>query len=83
MLKPSSCDYSDPYILVNGNIKVTRQSNDATVKRADETNKDMIFKNYAPFRESITEINHTQTENAKDIDVVMAMYNLIEHSNNY
>ena len=27
--------------------------------------------------------NNTQIDNAKDINVVMLMYNLIEHSNNY
>ena len=28
-------------------------------------------------------MNNTQLDNAKDIDVVMPMYNLIEHSYNY
>ena len=28
-------------------------------------------------------INNTQTDNAKDIDVVMPMYSLIEYSDNY
>ena len=28
-------------------------------------------------------INNTQVDNAKDIDVVMVMYNLIEYSGNY
>ena len=31
----------------------------------------------------ITEINSTQVDNAKDIDVVMATYNLTEYSDNY
>ena len=31
----------------------------------------------------ITEINNTQVDNAKDLDVVMPMYNLIEYSDNY
>ena len=31
----------------------------------------------------ITEINSTQVDNAKDIDVVMATYNLTESSDNY
>ena len=35
------------------------------------------------FTDSIIEINHTQIDNAKDVDVVMPMYNLIEYSNNY
>ena len=42
-----------------------------------------IFKNCAPFTDCISEINNTKIDNAKDIDVVMAMYNLTEYSDNY
>ena len=42
-----------------------------------------MFKNYAPFTNCISKINNTQVDNAKDIDIVMAMYNLIEYSDNY
>ena len=31
----------------------------------------------------VSEINNTQIDNAKDLDDVMPMYNLLEHSNNY
>ena len=31
----------------------------------------------------MTKINNTQVDNAKDIDIVMPMYNLIEYSDNY
>ena len=41
------------------------------------------FKNCAPFTNCISEINNTQIDNAKDIDIVMPMYNLIEYSDNY
>ena len=43
----------------------------------------MIFKNCAPFRDFISEINNTQIDQAKDLYVVVSMYNLIECSNNY
>ena len=43
----------------------------------------VVFKNCAPSTNCIREINNTQIDNAKDNDVVMAMYNLIEYSNNY
>ena len=33
--------------------------------------------------EFISEINNTEVDNAKDLDVVMPMYNLIECSDNY
>ena len=43
----------------------------------------MVFKNCAPFTDGISEINNTQTDNAKNIDVVMPMYNLTEYSDNF
>ena len=42
-----------------------------------------MFKNYSPFTDCISEINNTQIVNAKDIDVVMNMHNLMEFSENY
>ena len=45
--------------------------------------KKVIFKNCAPFTNCISEINSTQIDNAKDIAIVMPMYNLIEYSDNY
>ena len=45
--------------------------------------KKVIFKNCAPFINSIREINNTKIDNAKDLIVLMPMYNLIEYSNNY
>ena len=50
---------------------------------ADNTNKKVTFKNCAPFTNCINEINNTQIDNAKDIDIMMPMYNLIENSDNY
>ena len=35
------------------------------------------------FTNCISEINNKQTENAKSIDIVMPMYNLIEYCDNY
>ena len=52
-------------------------------KRADEGNKSVIFKHCVPFTNWKSEINNTELDNAKDIDVVMPMYNLIEYSDNY
>ena len=83
MLKSSLCDYSDAYILVKGKITITGAGNDAAVRQADERNKGVASKNFAPFTNSISEINNTQTDNCKDIDIVMSMYNLIEYSDNY
>ena len=81
MLKSSLCDYSDAYILVKGTITVNNTA--AQGAAANNTNKKVVFKNCAPFTNCISEINNTQIDNAKDIDIVMPMYNLIEYSDNY
>ena len=81
MLKSSLCDYSDAYILVKGTISVNNTAGAGA--NANNTNKKVMFKNCAPFTNCISEINNMQIDNAKDIDIVMPMYNLIEYSDNY
>ena len=81
MLRSSLCDYSDAYILVKGNITVNNTAADGAA--ANNTNKKVIFKNCAPFTDCISKINNTQVDNAKDIDIVIPMYNVIEYSDNY
>ena len=81
MLRCSLWDYSDAYILVKGNISVNNTA--AEDADANNTNKKVIFKNCSPFTYCISKINNTQVDNAKDIDIVMPIYNLIEYSNNY
>ena len=83
MLKSSLCDYSDTYILVKGTITITGAGDNAAARQADERDKGVVFKNCAPFTNCISEINSTQVDNAKDIDIVMPMYNLIEYNDNY
>ena len=81
MLNSSLWDYSDVYVLVKGTITVPNLV--VAPAGANDSNKKVIFKNYTPLADYISEINNTQVDNAKDIDVVMPMYNLIEYSNNY
>ena len=81
MLKSSLCDYSDAYILVKGTISVNNSA--AAGAAANNTNKKVMFKNCAPFTNCISEINNTQIDDAKDIDIVMPMHDLIEYSDNY
>ena len=81
MLKSSLCDYSDAHILVKGTISVNNTA--AAGAAANNTNKKVIFKNCAPFTNCIIEIKNTQIDNAKDIDIVLPMYNLVEYSDNY
>ena len=75
MLKSSSCDYSDAYILVKGTITINGRGADAAARPADERDKGVAFKNCAPFINFISEINNTQIDNAKNINIVMPMYN--------
>ena len=70
MLKSPLCDYSDAYILVKGTITVVGGA------AAYNTNN-------ASFIHCISQINNRQIDNAKDIDIVMSIYNLIEYSFNY
>ena len=81
MLRSSLCDYSDAYILVTGNTSVNNDAGAGTA--ANKINKKVIFKNCAPFTNCISKINNTDIDNAKYIDIVMPMYNLIEYSDNY
>ena len=76
MIKSSYCDYSDPYIHVKGTVTVNNTA--AADVDANNTNKKIIFKNCVPFTNFISEINNTDLDNSKDIDIVMPMYNLIE-----
>ena len=68
MLKSSLCDYIDGYILFGGTITVVALS-------AGRGNNSIAvgFKICAPFTDCIREINNTQIDNAKDVDVIMPM----------
>ena len=46
-------------------------------------NKEVVFSNCAPFTDFTSKINNTQIDNAKEFDLVILMYNLIEYSDNY
>ena len=81
MLKSSSCDYRDAYILVKGTVTVPYTA--AADADGNNANEKVIFKNCAPFVNCISELNNTQVDNAKDIDIVTPMYNLIEYNDNY
>ena len=77
MLRSDLCDYSDAYIVVKADTTL-EGDNDATKR-----NKNLAFKNNAPFINFISKINGVKIDNAEDLDVVMPMYNLLEYSKNY
>ena len=83
MLRSNLCDYADAYMLAKGTITITGVGEDNAEKWLDEGDKGVIFKNYVPFTKFISRINNTDIDNAKDIHIVMALYNLIEYGDNY
>ena len=77
MLRSDLCDFSDAYIVVEGDITLEGDNN------ANKRNKNLAFKNNAPFISCISKINGITIDNEKGLDVVMLMYNLLEYSKNY
>ena len=77
MLRSDLCDYSDAYIVVKGDITLEGDND------ANKRNKNLAFKNNAPFINCISKINGVKIDNAEDLDVVMLMYNLLEYGKNY
>ena len=71
VIKPNLCDYFDAYILVKGTI-------------ANKPDNSIVgFKNCVPFRKCDVTINDEYIEKAKDLDVIMPMYNFLEYSDSY
>ena len=68
---------------VNGTIISTSFVPPFPVCPINNTNKKVIFKNCAPFTNCITEIINIQVDEGQDIDIVIPMYNLIEHTDAY
>ena len=81
ILRSSLCDYSDAYILAKGTIKVPNTA--ASGVAPNNKNKKVVLKNCTPFTDCTSEINNTEIDHVKHIDVVMPVYNLIEYSDNY
>ena len=65
IIKANLCDYSDAYVLVTGNIKVTSVDVDINV----------AFKNSVPYRRCVTHINDQHVKTAENLDIIMPMYN--------
>ena len=83
ILRCNLCDYPDAYILVKGTITITTAGDDAVARPAGERNKGVILKNCVSFTKRISRINNMEIDSAKDIDIVMPVYNLIEYRDNY
>ena len=83
MLRSNLCDNSDAYILVKGIITVTAPGVNGANNIRDKKNRPLILKNNKPFVSCITRIYGELIEDADDLDIVMSMYNLLDHSKNY
>ena len=70
VLKPNLSDYNNASILLTGNIAIIGHQL-----------TQVAFKNCAQFTKYITMIDRTSIDHAEDLDLVMLIYNLIEHSN--
>ena len=69
MLRSDLCDFSDAYIVVEGTITLKGDN------YANKQNKNLAFRNNAPFINYISKINDVKIDNAEDVAVVMPMYN--------
>ena len=76
MLRSYLCNFSDACSIVKGTITVVRPNN-------PKRNTAVTFKNNSPFINCISKINGIKIDNAKDLDVLMPRYNLLEYSKNY
>ena len=77
MLRSDLCDYSDAYIVVKRVIDLLA----AAANENDKAEKNVAFKNNAPFRSCISK--SVLIDNAEDLDIFMPMYNLLEYIQNY
>ena len=79
MLRSNLFDYSDAYIVVKGTVDLLPDD----ANESDKAQKNVAYKNNAPFRSCISKINGTLIDNAEHLDIVMLMYNMLEYSQNY
>ena len=79
MLRLSLRDYSNADIHVKGTIIFEGEAGN----NPKNNGKKVVFKNCASFNNCISEIKNKQIDNAKYIDIIMPLYNLIDYSNSY
>ena len=73
VIKSNLCDYSDAYILVTRDVKVT----------AIGENTNVAFKNCAAFTRCVTHINDEHIDTSESLDIIRNMHNLLEYSGKY
>ena len=80
MLRSDLCYFSDAYIVVKGDITLTKTHRKGII---DIRNRFLASKNKAPFTNCISKINNVLTDNVKDLDIVIPMYNFLEYNKKY
>ena len=80
MLRSDLCDFRGSYIVVKGDIVLTKDKDRGLT---GIRNRFLALKNNAPFVNFISKINNVLIDNLEDLDAVMSMYNLLEYSKNY
>ena len=82
LLESSLCDYPGAYILLTGNITVTRTI--AVAAGGDPQRKQVLTEaTQVVFKNCRTEVNDTFVDYADFINITVPMYNLFEYGNNY
>ena len=85
LIESRLCDYSDAYILVTGNIAVTRTiaapdgspaGTHLQRKQVLDAATQVAFKNCSPFEKCFTEIDGTLADEANIINITMHSYNV-------
>ena len=72
VLKSNLCDYNNACNLVRGDFTII-----------GDNGTQVAFKNCTPFIKCIKKIHGTTINDAKHLDLVMPMYNLLKNSSNY
>ena len=81
MIRSNLCNYSDAHIYIKATTAVSNTV--VAVAPISNQNKKVTFKNCAPFTNCMNEISNTQVDDAKDINIVIPMYDLTEYSDVY
>ena len=79
MLGSTFCGCSDKCIIAKGTTDILS----AVANENDKAQRDVVFKNNAPFRSCISQINNILIDNGEDLDAVMPIHNPLEYSDNY
>ena len=73
MLRSDLYDYSEACIVAKGAIDILA----AAANENDKAQKNVAFKNNAPFKSCISKINSALIDNAEDLHIFMLVYKLL------